>query len=374
MDQKLKRAAVIVGTRPEAIKLLPVVKCIREKHPGIDLHVISTGQHAEMLHTVFELFEVEPDVDLALMREDQTPAFIAAKTIELLPDILKSKDVQLLLCQGDTISAFAGALAAFYQKVSVGHVEAGLRTFDKFQPFPEEVNRTLISHVADMHFAPTELNKRNLLRESIDESSIYVTGNTVIDALEYITALPYEFSDKEMMRIVRSEKKLILVTAHRRENFGQPLVNICSALKEIAAANNDIEIVYCAHLNPNVQKTVKKELVGVERVNILPPIDYLDFVHLMKRSHIILTDSGGIQEEAPSFNVPVLVMREVTEREEAIEAGVAKLVGTDQASVVNSVASLLAEEQKYKEMSMRDNPFGDGLAAERIVEIITQGS
>lgn len=382
----------IFGTRPEAVKMAPVVQRLA-RTPGIDSRVCVTAQHRQMLDQVLNLFGIQPDYDLDLMREDQSLAELSAAIFTHLDPILGDFEPDWVLVQGDTTTVAIASLLAYYRRIKVGHVEAGLRTHDKWQPFPEEINRRVAGVVADLHFAPTEQAQENLLREGISDEDVAVTGNPVIDALQFVAEQPMPKEIRELLekleialasfdftaasavplRKVHNDKYLILVTAHRRENFGRPLENICLALKELAARGN-VEIVYPVHLNPNVQEPVKRILGAVPHVTLLPPLDYLPLVHLQKRSRIILTDSGGIQEEAPAFGVPVLVLREVTERPEGIAAGTLKLVGTETNKIVREAARLLDDPTAYAEMAKAVNPFGDGHAAERIVAAIQEFS
>lgn len=371
-EMTMKKVLTILGTRPEAIKLAPVIKEL-ERHPGVVSRVCVTAQHREMLDPFLTLFGIAPDHDLNLMQPGQTLFDVTTRVLTGIKEVLEAERPEIVLVQGDTTTAFAAALAAFYLKVGIGHVEAGLRTEDKYNPFPEEINRRLISHLADLHFAPTERARANLLAEGIPDKAIFVTGNTVVDALLRILEFTGDQDPLQGLPL-DSERRLILVTAHRRESFGEGLTNICRALKEITEGANDVEIVYPVHLNPNVQATVERHLSGLERVHLIAPLDYVPFVHLMSRAYLILTDSGGVQEEAPSLGKPVLVLRETTERPEAIEAGVAKLVGTAPERIVEETLRLLRDREEYNRMVMARNPFGDGHAAERIVSILLKGA
>ena len=364
----------VLGTRPEAVKMAPVIKLL-EKTPGIESRVCNTAQHRQMIDQALNLFEIKPEYDLDLMREGQTLAQIGAGIFSRLDPILAEFNPDWVLAVGDTTTVVTTSLLAFYRRIRFGHIEAGLRTHNKWHPFPEEINRRLATVTADLHFAPTAWSQGNLLREGIEPEKIVVTGNPVIDALNYvahqsepkeITDLLNELGFKNHQTIEPGTKKLILVTAHRRENFGQPIENICHALRELAG-RADVEIVYPVHLNPNVQEPVNRILKGVEHVTLLPPLDYLPLVHLMKRARLILTDSGGIQEEAPTFGIPVLVMRETTERPEGVEAGTLKLVGTESSRIVQEAKRLLDDPSAYAQMSKAANPYGDGHAAERIL-------
>ncbi|MEP7137216.1 MAG: UDP-N-acetylglucosamine 2-epimerase (non-hydrolyzing) [Chloroflexota bacterium] len=367
----------VFGTRPEAVKMAPIVRLLNQTK-GIESVVCVTAQHRQMLDQVLELFQIKPDYDLDLMREGQSMAQVSAGIFTHLDPILEEIKPDWVLAVGDTTTVVTTSLLAFYRKIKFGHVEAGLRTHNKWQPFPEEINRRLATVTADLHFAPTEWSQGNLLREGVEPSAIRVTGNSVIDALNIVSkqAEPpevknllnqLEINDKPTSGL--KNRRLILVTAHRRENFGAPLENICHALKELAARAN-VEIVYPVHLNPNVQEPVNRILKDVKHITLLPPLDYLPLVHLMKRATLILTDSGGIQEEAPAFGIPVLVLRETTERPEGVEAGTLKLVGTEIGHIVQEAQRLLDDRLEYAKMSKASNPYGDGHAAERIVEAL----
>ena len=349
--------------------MAPVVKALAET-PGIESHVCVTAQHRQMLDQVLELFAIKPDVDLDLMRENQSLAALSARIFTELDPVLERIRPDWVLAQGDTTTVAITSLLAYYRRIRFGHVEAGLRTHDKVQPFPEEINRRIAGVIADLHFAPTEWSRRNLLREGVDEKSIILTGNTVIDALQVVAGQPEPEEVHGLLSRLDSgpgrSKRLVLVTAHRRENFGQPIEDVCTALKGLSA-RGDVEIVYPVHLNPNVQQPVNRILGGVPHVTLLPPLDYLPLVHMMKNAALVLTDSGGIQEEAPAFGVPTLVLREVTERPEGVEAGTLKLVGTDPQRVLSEAERLLDDPAAYEAMSHASNPFGDGHAAGRIV-------
>lgn len=374
----------IFGTRPEAVKMAPVVQALA-RTAEITAQVCVTAQHREMLDQVLELFDIRPDVDLNLMQPNQTLSGLTADIFTHLDPVLSRLKPDWILVQGDTTTVMAASLTAYYHHIRVGHVEAGLRTRDKWQPFPEEINRRLASVVTDLHFAPTDWARQNLLRENIPSSQVFVTGNTVIDALQAVVKLPptpavldlfkfigipYQPSDPPQ-RPSPGFPRQILVTAHRRENFGQPLLNICSALSELAGVyQHGIRIVYPVHLNPNVQEPVYKMLGNLPNVILLDPLGYLPMVQLMRHSSLVLTDSGGLQEEAPSFGVPVLVMREVTERPEGVEAGTVRLVGTDPQVIVAQARQLLDDPQAYAAMAQAINPYGDGKASMRIVNAI----
>jgi UDP-N-acetylglucosamine 2-epimerase (non-hydrolysing) len=364
------RILSVIGTRPEAVKMAPVVHEL--KHTSeVESFICVTAQHRQMLDQVLKLFNIQPDVDLDLMRDDQSLAELSARIFRDLDPVLAKLKPDWVLVQGDTTTVAITSLLAYYRCIRVGHVEAGLRTHDKWQPFPEEINRRVAGIIADLHFAPTEWARQNLLDEGVPDMAITVTGNTVIDALHVVAKQPEPEDVSRLLGQLGITKKhrLILVTAHRRENFGKPLEDVCLALKEIAE-RGDIEIVYPVHLNPNVQETVKRSLGGVPHITLLPPLDYLPMVHFLKRSVIVLTDSGGIQEEAPAFGIPVLVLREVTERPEGVKAGVLKLVGTNSRSIVDEANRLLDDTSAYAAMVKAVNPFGDGQAAGRIVKAL----
>lgn len=363
----MKRIMVVFGTRPEAIKMAPVIKEFKRYAEEFEPIVCVTAQHRQMLDQVLSLFEIKPDVDLNLMKENQTLEFLTANTIQQITRVIIDLKPDLVLVQGDTTTAMVTALAAFYQKIPVGHIEAGLRTQDRYNPFPEEINRHLISILATYHFAPTQRAQEALLREGIPEETIFLTGNTVVDALRMIIKKNYQgnFNFSSL-----NGHKLILVTAHRRESFGKPFENICLALKEISRRNSDVEMVYPVHLNPNVKNVVYKILSQKERIHLIPPLEYCELVHLLNNSYLILTDSGGIQEEAPALGKPVLVLRKETERPEGVEAGVAKLVGTNVKRIIRETELLLRNEEEYLKMAKAISPYGDGRAAERIVKIL----
>jgi UDP-N-acetylglucosamine 2-epimerase (non-hydrolysing) len=364
------KVLTIFGTRPEAIKLAPVVGEL-ERHPDrIEPRVCVTGQHREMLDQVLGLFGIVPHRDLALMEQDQTLPDLTANVIRGVDEVVAEEQPDTILVQGDTTTVFAASLAAFYRQLPVAHVEAGLRTQDKYNPFPEEINRRLVSHLADLHFAPTERARRNLLAEGIPDDDIVVTGNTVIDALLSVVRDDYVFQDPVLRGLDFDGQRVVLLTAHRRESFGAPLQRICAAVRELVACRDDVEVVYPVHLNPNVRRTVMASLDGHPRIHLVEPLSYEPFLQLMSRAYLILTDSGGIQEEAPSLGKPVLVLREVTERPEAVEAGAARLVGTDREAIVRHTLALLDDEDAYDSMARVANPFGDGKASERIVQAV----
>lgn len=367
----------VFGTRPEAIKMSPVIKELERFPETVSSKVCVTAQHRQMLDQVLNLFDIVPDYDLDIMTPGQDLYDITCNVLQGLKPILTAEMPDILLVHGDTTTTMASSLAAYYCRIPVGHVEAGLRTFNKFSPFPEEINRKVSCALADYHFSPTATARDNLLREGVANESIFLTGNTVVDALLSVVcrieAMP-ELKDKfnKIYSFLDPSKKLILVTGHRRENFGEGFESVCTALADIARARNDIEILYPVHLNPNVQEPVLRILGNQQHQNIhlINPVDYLPFVYLMNRAYLILTDSGGVQEEAPSLGKPVLVMRNATERPEAVMAGTVRLVGTDHVKIVSEILELIDNADVYKAMSMAHNPYGDGKAAERIVNII----
>ncbi len=371
-----KRMLLVFGTRPEAIKIAPLVLALKEDS-SFDVKVCVTAQHRQMLDQVLELFQIVPDFDLDIMTPNQTLHQITARILEGLRPVYEAYDPDVVLVHGDTTTTFAAALAAYYAKIPVGHVEAGLRTGNIYSPWPEEINRKLTGNLTTYHFAPTDLARDNLLAENIDDNSIEVTGNTVIDALLHIQArikeqpaLMATLDDK--FKFLNRDKRLILVTGHRRESFGGGFERICNALKEICTENDNVEVLYPVHLNPNVQEPVNRILGGDKNIHLIEPQDYLPFVYLMDRSHIILTDSGGVQEEAPSLGKPVLVMRDTTERPEAVNAGTVKLVGSDVQKIKAEISILLNDQDAYNTMSMAHNPYGDGKACSRIIERLSQ--
>jgi len=366
--KKLKITTVF-GTRPDAIKMAPLVKEL-EKSGQADSIVCVTAQHRRMLDQVLDIFEIVPDHDLNIMQDSQTLEYITTKALEGLSAVFAKVRPDIVLVHGDTTTCFAAALAAFYKKIAVGHVEAGLRTFDKYFPYPEEMNRKLAGAIADLHFAPTALNRQNLINEGIKEEKIYVTGNTVIDALKTTVTRNYRFSDESLLKVDFSGRKVIAVTAHRRENLGEPLRNICNALKYIAEKYKDVEIVYTVHLNPAVRNTVREILGGCERVHLIDPVGVRDMHNLIDRSFLVLTDSGGLQEEAPAMGKPVLVLRNETERPEAVEAGTVKLAGTDERNIASLTCELLENNGEYNRMARAVNPYGDGNASRRIVQAL----
>lgn len=367
MDKK--KIITIFGTRPEAIKMAPLIKEL-EKREGIDSKVCVTAQHREMLDQVLDYFDIEPDFDLNIMKNKQTLTGITNRVLEGLEEIFLQEKPDMILVHGDTTTTFSGALAAFYQQIKVGHVEAGLRTFDKYFPFPEEMNRKLTGALADLHFAPTKGSKSNLLREGINEDDIYITGNTVIDAMLHTVKEDYIFDNDTLNKIDFKNKKVIMITAHRRENWGEGIDNICEALNKIVDENEDVELIYLVHLNPVVKDVVYNKLGNKERVHLLPPLDTKETHNLMNKCFMVMTDSGGLQEEAPHLGKPVLVLRDVTERPEAVEYGTVKLVGTDIDKILLEANNLINNKDAYIKMSKAANPYGDGLASKRIADII----
>ena len=364
-----KKIITIYGTRPEAIKMAPLVKEL-EKREEIESKVCVTAQHREMLDQVLEYFEIKPDFDLNIMKSKQSLTGITNRVLEGLEEVFIKEKPDMILVHGDTTTTFAGALAAFYQQIKVGHVEAGLRTFDKYFPFPEEMNRKLTGSLADLHFAPTKGSKNNLLREGINENDIYITGNTVIDAMLHTVKEDYKFENEELNKIDYVNKKVIMITAHRRENWGEGIENICTALNKIVEDNKDVELVYLVHLNPVVKDVVHARLGGNDRIHLLPPLDTKETHNLMNKCFMVMTDSGGLQEEAPHLGKPVLVLRDVTERPEAVAYGTVKLVGTDIEKILSEANELIQNREAYEKMSKSVNPYGDGKASERIADAI----
>ncbi len=363
------KVMTIFGTRPEAIKMAPLIKELN-KSDKIKTIICITAQHREMLDQVMDIFDIRADYDLDIMQERQTLVSITINALDGLDKVIKETKPDLVLVHGDTSTSFIGSLAAFYNQVPIGHVEAGLRTFDKYFPYPEEINRRLTGVMADLHFSPTITNKNNLLKEGVKEDTIYITGNTVIDALQTTVQEGYKFKTNLLQKIDYENKRVILVTAHRRENLGQALENICKALKEIIERYKDTEIIYPVHLNPIVQETASKILGNIERVHLIAPVDVQELHNIMNKSYMILTDSGGLQEEAPSLGKPVLVLRNETERPEAVEAGTVKVIGTNKDTIIKAASELLDNKKEYNKMAQAVNPYGDGKASERIVAAI----
>ena len=356
----------IFGRRPEAIKMAPLVKEL-ESREEIESIVCVTAQHREMLDQVLETFKITPDYDLNIMKQGQTLGDVTTRALNGLEAVIKEVKPDIVLVHGDTTTTFAGALAAFYNQVAIGHVEAGLRTYDKYSPFPEEMNRQMVDCMTDMYFAPTNLSKENLLKENKDESKIYVTGNTAIDAMSTTVDENYTHPELEW---IKSDEKMILLTAHRRENLGDPMRHIFKAIRRIVDEFPDVKVIYPIHMNPKVREVANEVFVGCDKVKLIEPLEVFDFHNFQNKSYIILTDSGGIQEEAPSLGKPVLVLRDTTERPEGIEAGTLKLVGTDEETIYNETKKLLTSEEAYEKMSHASNPYGDGHASERIVDAI----
>lgn len=356
----------IFGTRPEAIKMAPLVKEL-EKREEIESIVCVTAQHREMLDQVLDTFQIKPDYDLDIMKQGQTLADVTTRALNGLEEVIKETKPDIVLVHGDTTTTFAGALAAFYNQVAIGHVEAGLRTNDKYSPFPEEMNRQCVDRMTDMYFAPTEISKNNLLMENIDEGKIYITGNTAIDAMATTVDKNYTHPELEW---VKPNERMILLTAHRRENLGEPMRHIFKAIKRIVDEFSDIKVIYPIHMNPRVREVANEVFNDTDRVKLIEPLEVFDFHNFQNKSYIILTDSGGIQEEAPSLGKPVLVMRDTTERPEGIKAGTLKLVGTDEDTIYSNFKLLLEDQNEYEKMSHASNPYGDGTACKQIVEIL----
>ncbi len=369
----MKKVLFVFGTRPEAIKLAPLIMKMKQEKLDLDVKICVTGQHREMLDQVLEFFNIVPHFNLRVMKQNQTLSELTSRLIVSLDSIFQKVMPDLTVVQGDTTTAFCGALVSFYHRVPVAHVEAGLRSRDKFSPFPEEINRVLISPIADYHFAPTQKAKENLVNEGVPSDKIWVVGNTVIDALFLSLDILKSRADDKFLRVfsqVDFSKKIILITGHRRENFGEPFRNVCLAIKKVVEAFPEVEVVFPVHLNPNVRKPVMEILRGNSRIHLMEPLDYPHLVWLMSRSYLVITDSGGIQEEAPSLGKPVLVTRNVTERVEGIEAGTAKLVGTEINRIFDEVGKLLTDRKAYLEMAKAVNPYGDGKASDRIIGIL----
>ena len=382
----MKKVMLVFGTRPEAIKMAPLVKEFQKQKERIETVVCVTGQHREMLDQVLEIFDIKPDYDLNIMKQGQDLYDVTARVLTGMREVLKEVKPDVVLVHGDTTTSTAAALATFYQQIPVGHVEAGLRTHNIYSPWPEEMNRLLTGRLATYHFSPTPLSRNNLIKESIDDRNIIVTGNTVIDALYWV--VDKIKNNKELnnelenvlskagydVNRLNNGKKLVLITGHRRENFGDGFINMCTAIKDLTVKYPDLDFVYPMHLNPNVRKPIHEvfgeNLSGLKNMFFIEPLEYLSFVYLMEKSSIVLTDSGGIQEEAPGLGKPVLVMRDTTERPEALDAGTVKLVGTDYNKIVNEVSSLIDDKAAYEKMSKAVNPYGDGLACGRIVNAL----
>ena len=365
-----KKIMPIMGTRPEAIKLAPVIHELNKYPDFFEVIPVVTAQHREMLDQVLEVFNIKPKYDLDIMTKNQTLMQVTHKAMQGIFELLEKENPDLLIAQGDTTTVFASALISFYERIPFAHVEAGLRTYNNYNPFPEEINRRLTAPLAELHFAPTAKSESNLLNEDIDPQKIFVTGNTVIDALFHILEQKNNSCIRKLKSLDIEPKKFILVTAHRRESFGKPFINICKALKEIAEEYPDWKILYPVHLNPNVRQPVNDILSKLDNVKLIDPLDYFQFVHIMKNAYIILTDSGGIQEEAPSLGIPVLVLREITERPEAVEAGTVRIVGTHPKNIFMEVKRLMDSPENYADMARAINPYGDGNSSHRIVKHI----
>lgn len=366
MPQTVPRVLVIVGTRPEGIKLAPVVDALRSRGSAVDARVALTGQHTTLIDQVLDVFALETSWDLGIMKEGQNLYDVAHGCLDGLRGVVEEFRPDMLLVQGDTATVFFGALVGFFERIRVGHVEAGLRSGDKWRPYPEEILRRMTGVAADAHFAPTPRARDNLLAENVDSSTIHVTGNTVVDAVQRIAALPHDPADPVLRQVLESGLRLVLVTAHRRESFGAPLREAFSALREIADTFDDVAIVYPVHPNPNVRGPADEVLGGHPRIRLTAPLDYLDLVHALRRAALVITDSGGIQEEAPSFGTPVIVLRDVTERPEAVEAGLARLTGTDRGRITAAAREILRDSRRAAVAS----PYGDGRAGERIADIV----
>ena len=366
--EKLK-VMTVFGTRPEAIKMAPLVKVL-EQREEIESVVCVTAQHRQMLDQVMDIFNIRADFDLDIMKSGQTLSDITARVMKGIEETIKAARPDIVLVHGDTTTTFAGALASFYCQTKIGHVEAGLRTYDKYSPFPEEMNRCLTTYLADLYFAPTINNENNLLKENVNPSDIYVTGNTVIDAIKHTVQPNYVFHDDTLKQIDFDNKRVILVTAHRRENLGEPLQNICRAILNAANAAEDVEVVYPVHLNPLVRNTANEILGKHSRIHLIDPLDVTELHNLMDRCYMVMTDSGGLQEEAPSLGKPVLVLRNETERPEAVTAGTVKIAGVDENHITDLAKTLLFDKTEYEKMSKAVNPYGDGLASERIADAI----
>ena len=373
----MAKILLIFGTRPEAIKLAPVVQALSSCKDILQTRICVTAQHREMLDAVLDLFQIIPDYDLAVMEPNQSLSALTAKCLTGIAAVLQRERPDIVLVQGDTTTTFAASLAAYYEKIPVGHIEAGLRTGNKFHPFPEEINRRLSTQISDLHFAPTATARVNLLADGIADENIFVTGNTVIDALLRVREKQSTPGSTERWTAffrkcgvtITPLRRILLVTGHRRESFGEGFENICQAIRDISLANSDVDVIYPVHLNPNVQEPANRILQGLPNVHLIPPIEYEPFVFLMSRASLILTDSGGVQEEAPSFGTPVLVMRETTERPEGVSAGVVRLVGTGRARIANEANEVLKHPERWA-LEGKQNPYGDGCAARRIVEVL----
>ncbi|MDD5659394.1 MAG: UDP-N-acetylglucosamine 2-epimerase (non-hydrolyzing) [Actinomycetota bacterium] len=376
MNKKIK-ILVSFGTRPEGIKLAPVIKEIQKESDKFDLIICSTGQHKEMLKQVIDFFELKPDIELDVMVQNQSLGMLSSKILGSMEEVFKKACPDMVIVQGDTTTAFLTAFIAFYRKIKIGHVEAGLRTYNKYSPFPEEINRQLISKIADLHFAPTKNAYENLRKEGIDAKGLFLTGNTVVDAINWgANRIKTKSEDQKsqdiryLENILDLNKKIILVTMHRRESFGKEIANVCEALKHISQKYKDVDIVYPVHLNPNVRNPVGKILSNIDNIKLIKPLSYEPFLWLMSKSYFLITDSGGVQEEAPTLRKPVLVIREFTERSESVDLGISKLIGTNTQSIINNASLLLDNEVDYEKMIADNNPYGDGKASKKIVSAI----
>lgn len=359
----------IFGTRPEAIKMAPIIKEM-EKNPNIEQEVCVTAQHREMLDQVLNIFDIKPNYDLDIMTQNQTLTSITINALKGLEEILNEANPDLILVHGDTTTTFVGSLAAFYSKIKIGHIEAGLRTYNKYEPFPEEMNRKLTGAMADLHFAPTITSQENLLKENISKNSIFITGNTSVDCVKTTIEKNYTFTCQKLNEIDFKNNKIITMTAHRRENLGTPLENICEAVLELVQKNENVEVVYAVHFNPKVKEVANRILGNNSKIHLIDPIDMKDMHNLIERSYMVMTDSGGLQEEVPSLKKPVLVLRNVTERPEGVSSGVLKLAGISKQNIVSLAQELLDNEKEYQKMINSKNPFGDGFASKRIVQAI----
>lgn len=366
------KVMTIFGTRPEAIKMAPLVKELKKNSDKIESIVCVTAQHRQMLDQVLDIFDIKPDYDLNIMKDRQTLVEIVTRSLEGLDKVMKEAKPDIVLVHGDTSTTFVGSLSAFYNQIAVGHVEAGLRTYNKYFPFPEEVNRRITGVIADMHFAPTKRNEQNLLNENVSPEDIFITGNTVIDALNTTVREDYVFKDECLKNLDWDNKRVIVMTAHRRENLGEPLENICNAVRDIVLKHEDVEVVYPVHLNPVVRETASRILGDLDRVKLIDPVNADELHNAIKRGYLVLTDSGGLQEEAPSLGKPVLVLRNETERPEAIDAGTVKIAGVNREVIFNMTDELLTNKEEYDKMAKAVNPYGDGKASERIVKAIIE--
>ena len=366
----MKKILIVFGTRPEAVKMAPIVEYIKSKSKYLSVKVCVTAQHRNLLDDVLKIFNIKPDYDLNIMTENQSLFYITTSVINKIEPVIRKENPDLVLVHGDTTTTFAAALTSFYLKIPVGHIEAGLRSYDKYNPFPEEANRLLTDTICNLYFSPTSIAKNALLKENVKAKNIFITGNSVIDALQLVVKKKSKIENKELNKILESNKNIILVTAHRRENFGKPIENICKAIKKIACKFSGYSIVYPVHPNPNIKIPVCKILGNIKNIYLLPPLNYFDFSTILKKSYLILTDSGGLQEEAPSLGKPVIVLRQVTERPEAVISGTVKVVGTDEIKIFNETSELITNKKYYEKMAKSVNPYGDGFASRRTIEFI----